>query len=129
MCFDRVQIVNQAGEKPEEWLLLESRSLLLMHIGENQNEDREDLRQVVDLGLVIVNTGSISMILDDVNNQPGHRIQGLERVVEVAVGNALDVAIHARFGANTEEERGHVFHLQDALLGQLSDEGDEVFLR
>jgi len=37
--LNRMQIVDQAGEKPEEWFLLECLALLLVHIGKHKDED------------------------------------------------------------------------------------------
>lgn len=56
------------------------------------------------LRLVIVNTGGIAMILDDVYNEPRHGIYGLERIVVVARGCTFIEVIDAGFGADAEEK-------------------------
>lgn len=123
-----MQIVEKAGEEAEEWLLLELSTLFLMHVRKNQDNNREDLGQVMDFSLLVVDAGCVSVILDDVNYQAGHRIQSLERIGELPSVDALEVAVDAGFCADTEEERGDIFHLQDALLGEGVDEGDERLL-
>jgi hypothetical protein len=91
--FNRMEIVDEAGEKSEERLLLESRPLLLMQVGKNENKDGQNLRQIVHLGLIVVVTRGISVILDDVDDQPRHGIQCLERIVVIASINVSDVAV------------------------------------
>lgn len=103
-----MEVIEQAGEEAEERLLLEQ-GLLFMHVGKDQNEDGQNLRQVVDLCLVVVNSGSVAVVLDDVHNQPGHGVQGLEGESELSRIDVLDVAVDARLGAHAEEERGDIF--------------------
>jgi len=71
--LDRVEIIDQAGEESEEWLLLELRPLFLMKVGQNKHKDGQNLRQVMDLHLLVV-TRSITMILDHEDDQSGHSV-------------------------------------------------------
>lgn len=68
MAFDTVQIVDQAREEAEERLLREC-GLILMLAGENQDKYREDLLEIMYFGLIIVNTRSIAVILDYVDDE------------------------------------------------------------
>ena len=74
-----MQVIEEAGEEAEERLLLEVRALFFVHVGKHDHEDGQDLRQVVDLRLVVVDAGRIAVILDDVHDQARHGIQRLER--------------------------------------------------
>lgn len=67
--FHRVQVIDKTGEEPEEWLLLEHRPLVFVHIGQDEDEDRQDFSEVVYFCLIIVNTRSVPMVLDDVDYQ------------------------------------------------------------
>lgn len=109
MALDTVKIIDQAREKAEERLLLEVGALLFVRAGKNKDEDGQNLRQVMNFGLVIVDTRSISVILDDVNNEPRHCIQWLECVIEISCSYAFDVAVDAGLCAYPEEERGNIF--------------------
>lgn len=124
----RTEIIDKAGEEPEERLLLKRERLVLVVARQHQHEDRQDLREVVHLRLVVVHTRRVSVILDDVRDQPGHRVQRLECVLGLADLNELDVAGDAGFGTDAEEERGEVFDLEDALLRELGDERNEALL-
>ena len=128
MRLNRVKIINEAGEEPEEGLLLERRALFLVKIGKNEHEDRKNFGQIVNFGLIVVDARSIAVILDDVHDEPGHRIKSLESVFEISSCYTLNVAVDARLRAHSEEERRHVFDLENTLLGQLSDEGNKVLL-
>ena len=74
MCLDCMQVIDEAREEPEEGLLLERRSLLLVEIGQNEYENRENFGQVVNLRLIVIDPRSIAMILYNVHDEPGHRI-------------------------------------------------------
>lgn len=69
------------------------------------------------------------MILDDVYDEARHRIESLEGIAVLARSDALGVAANTAFRADAEEERRHIFHLENALLRQLIDEGNERLLR
>lgn len=120
-CFHCVQVVDKTGEEPKEWLLLEHDPLIFMHVGQHEDEDRQDFSEVVHLGLVIVDTRSIPVVLDDVDDQARHRIQSLESIIKLSSCDALEVAVDAGIGADAEEERGDVLDLQDTLLSKLGD--------
>jgi len=83
----------------------------------------------MDLGLVIVDAGSIAVVLDDIDDEPRHSIQCLERVLVISRSHALDVAANARFCTDSKEEGRDIFHLQDSLLRKLGDEGHKALLR
>ena len=99
-----------------------------MHVGQNQNEDRQDFSEVMYFCLVIVDTRSVTVVLNDVDDQARHRIQGLESKVELSRSDTLEVAIDTGFGADAEEERRNVFDLQNTLLGELGDIGNKGLL-
>lgn len=80
----------------------------------------------MDLRLIVIHTGSVSVIFDDVNDQPRHRVQGLKGVVIVANGYRLDVAVNAGFGADAEKERRHVFDFENSLFRQLCDKRHKI---
>lgn len=82
----------------------------------------------MNFGLIIVNTRSVAVILDDINNKSGHGIQWLECIVEIACSYAFDVAIHACLCTYSEKERRDIFHFQNSLLCQLSNEGNKTLL-
>lgn len=63
-----MEIVDEAGEKSEERLLLESRALFLVQIGEDKDKYGQNFRQIVNLCLIVVDTRGISVILDDVDD-------------------------------------------------------------
>lgn len=69
MFRDGVQVTDETGEESEEWLLLEEYALLFVHVRENENENRQNFGEVMNFRLVVVNSRSVAMILDDVDNQ------------------------------------------------------------
>ena len=123
-----MQVREEGGEESEERLRLEFMPLLLMGISKNEDEDGEDLREIVDLGLVVVHPRGITVILDDVHDEPGEGVECLEGIVQFACRDALDVGCHAGLGADTEEERGYVLCFQDSVLRQVGNERNEVLL-
>lgn len=127
--LDRVQIIEQAGEEPEEGLLLEVGSLFFVHVCEYKHDDSQDLRHVVNFRLVVIDSRRVAVILDDVDNEARHCIQSLEGVSKLARSRVLIVRVHARFGTYPEEKRRYIFNLQNTLLGQCIDERHERLLR
>lgn len=127
-ALDRVEIVQQAGEEPEERLLLEGGALLFMHVRKDEHEDGQDLRQVVDLRLVVVDPRRVAVVLDDVHDQARHGVEGLEGEAKLSCVDVLDVAVDARLCTDTEEERRGVLGLQDALPSELRDVRHERLL-
>ncbi len=81
------------------------------------------------LGLIVVDTCCITVVLDDIDNQTRHCVQGMEGIGLISSIDGLGVAANAAFGANTKEERGYVLGLQNPLLCQRIDEGNEGFFR
>ena len=67
--LETVQVAEKAREEPEEWLLLESSTLLFVLVRNDQHDNGEDLREVMNLRLEIIRTGCISVILDDVHDE------------------------------------------------------------
>lgn len=124
-----MQVVDQTREKSEKRLLLERQALLLVQIGQNKHKNGQNLGQVVNLRLVIVDAGRVTVIFDDVDDQSRHSVKCLERIFKVSCSDVLHVAVDARLCTNSEEERRHIFNFQDALLRQLIDEWHERFLR
>jgi len=104
MFCDGVQVTDKTGEKSEEWLLLEQNTLFLVHVRQDENEYRQNLREVMDLRLIVVDSRSVAMILDDIDNQSRHRVKNLESVFELPVCHAFDVAVHTCLRTHTEEE-------------------------
>lgn len=125
LTFNRMEVVNEAREEPEEWLLLEVDTLLFMHIGDDEDKDRQNLRQVMDLGMVVVNATRIPVVLDDECDQAGQSIQRLETRAAVGI---LQVCVDTRLRADSEKERRHFFRLEDSLFRHLGDERNEVLL-
>lgn len=70
----------------------------------------------MNLCLIVIEARCISVVLDDIHDEPRHGIQSKECVVVIPCSHALDVAVHARFSADTEKERRNIFHLQNAFL-------------
>lgn len=100
-----------------------------MQISEDQYKYGKNFREVVDLRLIIIHSRCISMVFDNVYNQPGHRIERLECVVKVSRLDAFDVAVDTRFGAYSEEKRGDILDFQDALFRKLGDKRNKVLFR
>ena len=65
-----MKVIQEAGEEPEKGLRLELGSLLFVGVGEDEDEDGENLGEVVHLCLFIIDTGSIAVILDDIDDEP-----------------------------------------------------------
>lgn len=98
-----VQIVDEAREKSEERFLLEANSLFLVEIGNDEDENWKDFRQVMGFGLVNIATRRIAMILDHVHDEAGHGIQCLKRIIILPCSHGLQVASDTSFGTYTEE--------------------------
>ena len=64
-----MQIIDKAGEEPEERFLLEHNPLVLVHVGQHEDKDRQDLSKVMHFCLVVVDPRSIPVVLDDVDYQ------------------------------------------------------------
>ena len=126
MTFNAVQVINQTREKAEKRLLREC-GLSFMLARQDEDKNRKDLLEIMNLCLIIVDSRSIAMILDDVDDEPGHGIYRLERVVILASFDTFVELIYASFCANAEEKGRSVFGLQDPLLCELCDEGDKTF--
>lgn len=124
-----MQVIDKTREESEEWFLLEHDPLVFVHIGQYKNKDGQNFREVVDFCLVIVDAGGVPVVLDDVDDQARHCIQSLEGVFKLPGSNALEVAVDAGIGADTEKERRDVLDLQDTLLGELGNVGDKCLLR
>ena len=69
MFRDGMQVADETGEESEEWLLLKENTLLFVHIRENENENRQNFREVMNFRLVVVNPRSVAVILDDIDDQ------------------------------------------------------------
>ena len=123
-----MQVVDQAGEKSKERLLLEGGTLFFVKARQDQDEDREDLCQVMDLCLIIVHSRSVAVIFDDVYNETRQSVHCLEGMFVISDSHAFDTAADAGFGANPEEERGDIFYFEDSLLRKLSYEGHKILL-
>ena len=80
----------------------------------------------MNFGLVVVDSRSVSMILDDIDDKPCHSIERLESIFSLPSGQTLRVATDTGLCAHTEEEGGDVFSLQNALFRELSDERDKA---
>lgn len=129
ICFDVVQVIDQTGEEAEERLLLELWTLLFMHICKDQYENRENFGEVVDLGLIVVDTGSVSVVFDYVDDESRDGIQSLEGLLELTGSDAFKVAGDTPFGTDTEEQRRHILHFQNPMFRELCDEWNESLLR
>jgi hypothetical protein len=123
-----MKVVKEAGEESEEGLGLELWTLLFVGVGENEDEDGENLGEVVHLRLLVVDTSSIAVVLDDIDDEPRECVQGLEREVELSKGHTLEVGRDTSFGANPEEERRYILRFENAVLREIGDKGDEAFL-
>lgn len=69
MFRDGMQVTDETGEESEEWFLLKENTLLFVHIRENENENRQNFREVMNFRLVVVNPRSVAVILDDIDDQ------------------------------------------------------------
>lgn len=123
-----MEVIDETREEPEKRFLLECGTLFFVQVGQNEDKDGQYLRQVVNLGLVIVDSRSVAMVLDNVHNEPRHSVQSLEGVGKVVGGDALDVAVDAGLRTDSEEEGRRILDFQNALLRQLCDEGHKAFL-
>jgi hypothetical protein len=123
------EVAQQAREEPEKRFLLEVRSEFLMRVGEDEDDNREDLGHVVHLGLVVVSAGRVGVVLDHEGDEAGEGVDGLEdpRSGSTASGLVLDVRVDRDLGANAEEETRDLFALENTLLLKLNDEIDERF--
>ena len=65
-----MQIIDEPGEGSEETFLSECNPLVLVHVGQHEDKDRQDLGEVMRSCLVIVDARSIPVVLDDVLLQP-----------------------------------------------------------
>lgn len=130
MKLDRCEVAQQAREESEEGLLLEVRAEFFMRVGENEDDNREHLRHVVDLGLVIVGSGGIGVVLDHERDELRKGVDGLEDTGGGCSTSrlVLDVAVDTDFGANAEEERRYLLSVEDALLLELDNKVDERLL-
>lgn len=130
MRLDGVQVAEETREEPEEGLLLEVGSQLLVRVGEDENDDGEDLGHVVHLGLVVVGASRVGVVLDHEDDELGEGVDGLEDASRggSSSGLVLDVAVDRDLGTDSEEERRDLFSLEDALVLQLDDEIDERLL-
>ena len=70
MFRDGVQVRNETGEESEEWLLLEENTLFFVHVRENEDENRQNFGEIMNFRLVVVDSRSVTMILDDIDDQP-----------------------------------------------------------
>jgi len=75
-----------------------------VHISEDQDDDRQNLREVMNFSLVVIDTTCVSVILDDVNNEPRHGIKSLKGIVKLPGSDAFHVAVNASLKTNAEEE-------------------------
>jgi hypothetical protein len=114
--MDGMQVIDQTGEKPEERLLLEGGTLCFVKTRQDQDKDREDLPQVMDLFLIIVDSRSIAVIFDDVYDKTRQSVHCLEGVFVISDSHAFDAVVDAGFGANPEEERGDIFYFKNSLF-------------
>ena len=65
-----MQVIDKTREETEERLLLEILSLLLVQTRQHKDKDRQDFRQVVNFCLVVIDSRSVTVVLDDVHNEP-----------------------------------------------------------
>lgn len=118
MSLETIDVIQQAREEPEEWLLLRELDRRLMGLGKNQDDDRQNFGEIMDLGWQI---RSISIVLDHEHYQTRQCIDGLIGGAIITRGSVLGPLLDACFGAYAEEERGNIFSLEDAFISELHD--------
>lgn len=125
--FDRRQIAQQTREEAEERFLLEVRAEFFVRVGEDENDDRENLRHVVYFRFIVVGSSRIGVVLDHEGDEFGESIDRLEDSSGRGSSSSLvlDVTIDTDLGADSEEERRDLFSVENALLLKLNDEIDK----
>ena len=125
--FDRRQIAQQTREEAEERFLLEVRAEFFVRVGEDENDDRENLRHVVYFRFIVVGSSRIGVVLDHEGDEFGESVDRLEDASGRGSSSSLvlDVTIDTDLGADSEEERRDLFSVENALLLKLNDEIDK----
>lgn len=122
-----MQVIEDRREEPEERSLIELRAELLVGSDEDKDDDREDLVEVPDLGLVDLGTVGVAVVLQEEDENLGegvHGDEGGDRVGDLELGVSLD----GDLGADTEEEEGDLVSFEDALTLEVGDDADEGLL-
>jgi len=118
MNFDCRQVAQQTREEAEERFLLEMRAKFFVRVGENEDDNREDLCHVVHFRFVVVCSSGVGVVLDHESDKFGESVDRLEDSSSRGSSSSLvfDVTIDADLGTDSEEERGDLFSIEDTLL-------------
>jgi hypothetical protein len=122
-AFERLEVREQAREEPEEWLLLEHLTKLLVLVRENQGDDGEDLLEDMRFSCIV---GLFTVVLDHEDKETRKGIDVQVRVDGRAALDNVDVAIDANFDADPEKHRARIVVLEKSSALQFNCIDEEI---